>query len=972
MQDEKVRSSVDPKGKTDVISNQTHKQKRELSMADVTVKQLAGMVGIPVDKLLRQINDAGLAHQSSEDNVTDEEKQKLLAFLKKSHGGAEATEKKQITLKRKSVSTLKLSGAGGKSKTVNVEVRKKRTYIQQPELQSNTKSHVEVTAEALENVGLGADDSPSDTQTGMPVGVQPSTTMADEVNEQLPTNHAATEEKTNAIESMETADKDKAPATKTQTTSKAKAKAKTGNIVQKKSKKASVQISSKAKDLKLSSADGNGDSADSHKKPIKPEDTKARQEADQKARQKTLEEAQKVVAELATRGEEEPKISATDDDLGVEDAMVKQALEESFAEEERRVKRARGKDKERASSKSEREKERKISQYQARPRKIRLKGTGEHGFQNPTAPVRREVKISQSITVADVANQMSTKGSVVVKELFKMGIMANINQSLDQETAVLLVEELGHEPVLVSENAIEEHLEAMVAQGEVEHLSDRPPVVTIMGHVDHGKTSLLDYIRRTKVAAGEAGGITQHIGAYHVETDKGVITFLDTPGHAAFTAMRARGAKATDLVILVVAADDGVKPQTVEAIQHAKAAQVPIIVALNKMDKEGIDLDRVRNELSVHNVISEDWGGDTQFIPLSAHTGAGIDALLDAILLQSELLELKAPSDGPSKGVVIESRLDRGRGVVTSFLVQEGLLRLGDTLLAGEHIGRVRAMYDELGRSIQSAGPSIPVEVLGLGSVPDAGESFMIVPDEKKAREVAEFRKIRARESRFAKAKAAKLENIFDNLKNEEIASVNVVIKADVRGSMEAIVSSLTGLSTSEVNVNVISCGVGGITETDANLALTSGATIIGFNTRADGSAKQICDAEDIDIRYYSIIYDIIDDIKKAMSGLLEPERREEIIGIAEVRDVFRSSKFGTAAGCMVIEGTLHRNKPIRVLRDDVVVFEGELESLRRFKEDAAEVRNGLECGIAVKSYNDVKSGDKIEVFDIKIIKRTL
>lgn len=974
--------------KMDGTGNSKQNQKRDFSMADVTVRHLADMVGIPVDKLIRQMNDAGLAHKASDDNVSDDEKHKLLAFLKKSHGSEASEGKKQITLKRKSVSTLKLAGAGGKSKTVNVEVRKKRTYVKKPEAQETPEESPEIEVQDQVSTETAAQNAVENTapvvqeaqqEAAVAESAQQEAKIEEPKTEAVAaevTEAAQSEDKSQEQETVETQEQkvveesvsvDVAPVKESK-----KVEEKSAKSASKKSKKVDVaaQISSKTKEIKR--AEEAAPEATKVDESKKQEDLKARQEADEKAKQKTLEEARRIAEELAKREQSNDGQEQKEEDLGVQDAIVKQALEDSFAEEERRVKRAR-KDKERASSKSEREKERKINQYQSKPRKVKLKGTGEHGFQNPTAPVKREVKIGESITVADVANQMSIKGSVVVKELFKMGVMANINQSLDQETAVLLVEELGHMPVTVSENALEEDLEAIVAQNEaVSTLATRPAVVTIMGHVDHGKTSLLDYIRRTKVAAGEAGGITQHIGAYHVETDRGVITFLDTPGHAAFTAMRARGAQATDIVVLVVAADDGVKPQTEEAVQHAKAAGVPLIVAMNKIDKEGIDLDRVRNELSVHDVISEDWGGDTQFIPLSAHTGEGVDELLDSILLQSEMLELKAPAEGPSKGVVLESRLDKGRGVVTSFLVQEGLLKVGDTVLAGEHIGRVRAMHDELGRSIETAGPSMPVEVLGLSSVPDAGESFMIVPDEKKAREVAEFRKTRSRETRFARARAAKLENIFENLKAEETATVNLIIKADVRGSMEAIIGSLTELSTSEVAVSVVSSGVGGITETDANLALTSNATIIGFNTRADGAARQICEAEGIDIRYYSVIYDIIDDVKKAMSGLLEPERREEILGVAEVRDVFRSSKFGTAAGCMVVEGTIHRNKPIRVLRDDVVIFKGELESLRRFKDDAAEVRQGMECGVAVKSYNDVKPGDKIEVFDVKIISRSI
>jgi len=943
-------------GETSIDSEQ--KQKRDVCMTDVTVNELAKVIGIESNKLLQQMKDAGLTHSNPDDNVSDEEKQKLLAFLKKSHGSSDDQGEKKVTLKRKSVSTLKLSGSDGKKKTINVEVRKKRTYVSPSKAAEEAAVAEQAAAEQAAQEEIARKEAQA-TAAALEAKKQADQAAQEKLaKEQAQAQQAQAEDasKSQAKPVQNTVSKD-TKFTPNRDTASRKAALGAG-------------ISSKTKDVKYSS-----DQQQAHAKSepqIKPEDQKARKEADEKAKQKTLEEARKVAAELARReasGQKTPK--ATDDDLGVKDEIVKQALEESFAEEERRVKRS--KVKERTGSKSEREKERKITQLGHRARKVRLKGTGEHGFQNPTSPMTREVKINGDIVVADLANQMSLKGSVVVKELFKIGIMANINQTIDQETAVLVVEELGHQPVMVSDNALEEDLEALVAkQPEEQFAATRPPVVTIMGHVDHGKTSLLDHIRTTKIAAGEAGGITQHIGAYHVETERGVVTFLDTPGHAAFTAMRARGAQATDIVILVVAGDDGVKPQTIEAIQHAKAAEVPLIVAINKMDKEGIDLERVRSELSTQGVISEEWGGDIQFVPVSAHTGLGIDTLLEAILLQSELLELKGLSDGPSKGVVIESRLDKGRGVITSFLVQEGRLKVGDTLLAGEHIGRVRAMYDELGRSIDSAGPSMPVEVLGLSSVPEAGESFMAVPDEKKAREVAELRKVRAREKRFSRQHASKLENIFDHLKTADTATVNLVIKADVRGSMEAIIGSLEDLSTSEVQVSVVSSGVGGINETDANLAITSNATLIGFNTRADASAKAICQAEGIDIRYYSVIYDIIDDVKKAMSGLLEPERREEILGVAEVRDVFRSSKFGTAAGCMVVEGTLYRNKPIRVLRDDVVVFKGELESLRRFKDDAPEVRNGFECGIAVKSYNDVKVGDKIEVFDIKIIDRTL
>jgi translation initiation factor IF-2 len=551
-------------------------------------------------------------------------------------------------------------------------------------------------------------------------------------------------------------------------------------------------------------------------------------------------------------------------------------------------------------------------------------------------------------------------------------MMVTINQPIDQETAQLVVEEMGHSTKLVSDDAVEEALEETLgARGEGTMIA-RAPVVTVMGHVDHGKTSLLDYIRKTKVASGEAGGITQHIGAYHVETGHGMITFLDTPGHAAFTQMRARGAKSTDIVILVVAADDGVMPQTEEAVAHAKAAGVPLVVAVNKMDKEGADPDRVRNELSAKDVISEEWGGDTQFVHVSAHTGEGIDKLLDAVLLQAELLELKAAADLPAHGLVIESRLDKGRGAVASLLIQSGTLRQGDIVLAGQCSGRVRAMLDENGKPVKEAGPSIPVEILGLDGTPEAGDSFVVVENDKRAREVADFRQVRDREQRIKRQQAAKLDRMFESMESAERRILNVVLKTDVRGSLEALQASLMDIGNDEVNVNIVSAGVGGITETDVNLALTSSAVMFGFNVRADSSARKLAESEGVDLRYYSVIYDVIDDVTAALTGMLSPEMREDIVGVAEVRDVFRSPKFGDIAGCMVIEGTVYRSKRIRVLRADVVIYEGELESLRRFKDDAAEVKNGMECGIGVKNYKDVRPGDKIEVYEVREIARSL
>jgi len=589
-------------------------------------------------------------------------------------------------------------------------------------------------------------------------------------------------------------------------------------------------------------------------------------------------------------------------------------------------------------------------------------------FTRPTAPVVREVEIPETINLGELAQRMSVKAAEVIKVLMKMGVMATINQTIDQDTAVLIVEEMGHKPKPVSSDAIEEALAKSVeVQGEAQL---RPPVITIMGHVDHGKTTLLDYIRTTKVAASEAGGITQHIGAYHVQTPKGTITFLDTPGHAAFTAMRARGAKLTDIVILVVAADDGVMPQTVEAIQHAKAANVPIVVAMNKMDKPGIDPDRVKNELAKQGLIPEEWGGDTMFVPISAKTGMGIDNLLDSVLVQAEVLELKAVVDCPARGVVIESRLDRGRGAVMSVLVQQGTLRKGDIILAGLEYGRIRALFDETGKPIESAGPSIPAEVLGLSGVPQAGDDFIIVPDEKRAREVAAFRQAKHREVKLAR-QAPKLEDLLQRIEEEKTATtLNIILKADVLGSVEALKQALTELSTSEVKANVISSGIGGINESDVNLAIASKAIIIAFNVRANAEARKLMETNGVDVHYHNIIYDVINQVKKAMSGVLAPEIHERIVGLAEVREVFRSSKTGTIAGCMVLEGFVKRNFPIRVLRDNVVIFEGSLESLRRFKEDVSEVRAGMECGIAVKNYNDVRAGDQIEVFEKIEVKR--
>jgi len=589
----------------------------------------------------------------------------------------------------------------------------------------------------------------------------------------------------------------------------------------------------------------------------------------------------------------------------------------------------------------------------------------KHGFQRPTAPIVRAVEIPEAISVADVAGRMSVKSGDVIKVLFKQGMPVTINQVLDADTATIVVEEMGHRAVRAEVRDIEDAMMRQVAQ-QAEQLERkaRPPVVTIMGHVDHGKTSLLDYIRRTHVAAGEAGGITQHIGAYHLQTERGLLSFLDTPGHAAFSAMRARGAKVTDIIVLVVAADDGVMPQTIESIQHARAAGVPLVVAVNKIDKPEANPERVLQELTQQEVVPEEWGGETMVVKVSAKSGEGIDNLLETLMLQAEVLELTAPEAGPACGVIVESRLDKGRGPVATVLVQAGTLRRGDLIVSGAEFGRVRAMFDEQGRSVESAGPSIPVQVLGLSGTPNAGDDLVAIADEKRAREVAELRRERGRQSKLEEQRAASLDKLFFQFKEGEAQTVNIIIKADMQGSMEALRDSLLKLSTDEVKVAIVASGVGGLTESDANLAVTSNAILLGFNVRADAAAHRIVEEKGLDLRYYSVIYELIDDVKKALSGLLSPEVTEEIIGLAEVRDVFRSSKFGTIAGCMVVEGLIKRNNPIRVLRDNVVIYEGGLESLRRFKEDVPEVKAGTECGVGVKNYNNVQAGDQIEVFE--------
>ncbi|MGJ3257851.1 MAG: translation initiation factor IF-2 [Alcanivorax sp.] len=896
-------------------------------MAETTVKKLADIVGTPVEKLLTQMKDAGLPHGDASEVVSDEQKQQLLAHLRKSHGAAD-TEAKKITLKRKSTSTIKTTGAAGKSKTVNVEVRKKRTYVKRETLEEQEREEAERKA-AEEAARLAEEEK----------------RQAEEVAKRQAEEAASKKEEDAKVRAE------------------AERKAAGEKAAEEKTKRVSVPKTAAAKKpAKAETAEEKAKREEAERKQREADEAKRKQEAEtrkkaeEEAARRTAEEAARIAAELEKRGDQEEKKPEEEEDKG--SSIVVAAQEASYQREERQSRRRRRKPKSAG-----------VAHGQMKSSMSKL-----HGFKTPTEKKIYEVEVPETITVGDLAQRMNIKAKQLIKAMMKMGEMATVNQFIDQETAFLLVEEMGHKPVASKgqEEVLEDHLAGMVVNRDEGDLNDRAPVVTIMGHVDHGKTSLLDYIRKAKVADGEAGGITQHIGAYHVEHEKGMITFLDTPGHAAFTAMRARGAKATDIVVIVVAADDGVMPQTAEAIDHAKASGAPIIIAVNKIDKEQADPDRVRNELATKDVIPEEWGGEYQFINVSAHSGQGVDDLLDAILLQSELLELKAPSTGSATGVVIESRIEKGRGTVASILIQAGQLNIGDMLLAGAHFGRVRAMVDENGKPIKTAGPSIPVEVLGLDGAPEAGEQVQVVPDEKKAREVAEFRQERDRDLKLKRQQASKLENLFENMGSAETKTVNIVLKTDVRGSLEALTGALHDLGTDEVKVNLVSAGVGAINESDVNLAMTSEGVLLGFNVRADSKAKKLCEQEGLDLRYYSVIYELIDDVKSAMSGLLAPEKREEILGTAQVRDVFRSSKFGAVAGCMVIEGTLYRNRPIRVLRDDVVVFEGELESLRRFKDDVQEVRNGMECGIAVKSYNDVKAGDKIEVFEVKEVARFL
>ncbi|MGX9417041.1 translation initiation factor IF-2 [Vibrio sp. RC27] len=901
-------------------------------MTQLTVKALSEDIGTPVDRLIEQLADAGMTKTSS-DSVTDDEKQQLLSHLRKEHGDKSSDgEPTRLTLQRKTRSTLSVNAGGGKSKNVQVEVRKKRTYVKRSAVDEEAQREAEELAAREAEAKREAEE-----------------------------------------QAKREAEAKRAEEAKREAEEKAKREAE---------EKAKKEAAKAAKQPAIS------DEEKLKQEAARKEVEELRRRQEEEALRKAEEESQRQIElarEMAEKNKErwsaeeakKDTMESQDADYHLTTSATARAAEDeadnSVEEAPRRVAKPA---KRKATERQERDtkprgKAGKAGKgNRARKGKLAKPTSMQHGFDKNATHTKPDIIIGETIVVSELAQKMAVKATQVIKSMMSLGAMVTINQVIDQETAQLVCEEMGYKVILRKENELEE-----AVMQDRDHSADalpRAPVVTIMGHVDHGKTSTLDYIRRAHVASGEAGGITQHIGAYHVETDNGMITFLDTPGHAAFTAMRARGAQATDIVVLVVAADDGVMPQTIEAIQHSKAAGVPLIVAVNKIDKEDANPDNVKTELAQHDVIPEEWGGDNIFVHISAKQGTNIEGLLESILLQAEVLELTAISDGMASGVVVESRLDKGRGPVATILVQSGTLRKGDILLCGREYGRVRAMRDETGKEILEAGPSIPVEVLGLSGVPSAGDEATVVRDERKAREVANYRQGKIRDVKLARQQKSKLENMFSNMDSGEVSELNVVLKADVQGSVEAIADALVKLSTDEVKVNIVGSGVGGITETDATLAAASNAIVLGFNVRADASARRTVEAESLDLRYYSIIYQLIDEVKSAMSGMLAPEFRQDIIGLAEVRDVFKSPKLGAIAGCMVTEGLIKRNNPIRVLRENVVIYEGELESLRRFKDDVQEVKNGYECGIGVKNYNDVRVGDQIEVFEIVEIKRTI
>ncbi|MDO4997097.1 MAG: translation initiation factor IF-2 [Neisseria sp.] len=959
-------------------------------MSNSTVEQFAAELKKPVDDLLKQLQAAGVNKTSGADGITSDDKQLLLAHLRKSNETAGTT----ISIKRQKTEKSTVAGVAVETKrSRRVVVPSAEEQLAQAKAQAEQKARQE--AEAAAEQAAQAERAAAEQK-------------ARQEAQAIKDAQAAKAEKVAPAEKPAVADgkaNDKAEKTAAPVADKGNKNA-DGKKAQK-SEKGGDNKGKKGKEKKaeplptpvevVSSAEAER-RADEERRAAalrEMQEKQRREKQERLERQARREEAKKQAQEEARAAKNaktnEPRSAKPSEQkpLNSGKAAAKPAAHTPAAggndanpssgsrkKDDRRANRddldaprnAKGKAKGKDSRNSSRDDER--VRGGKKGKKLKLE-PNQHAFQAPTEPVVHEVLVPETITVADLAHKMAVKGVEVVKALMKMGMMVTINQSIDQDTALIVVEELGHIGKPAAADDPEAFLDESTEHAEAELLA-RPPVVTVMGHVDHGKTSLLDYIRRSKVVAGEAGGITQHIGAYHVNTPRGVVTFLDTPGHEAFTAMRARGAKATDIVILVVAADDGVMPQTIEAIAHAKAADVPIVVAVNKIDKDAANPERIRQELTQHEVIPDDWGGDTQFVDVSAKQGLNIDKLLEAVLLEAEVLELTAPVAAPAKGIIVEARLDKGRGAVATLLVQSGTLRKGDMLLAGTAFGKVRAMMDENGKAIDEAGPSIPVEILGLSDVPNAGEDAMVLADEKKAREIALFRQGKYRDVRLAKQQAAKLENMFNNMGEGQAQNLAVIIKADVQGSYEALTGSLQKLSTDEVKVNVLHSGVGGITESDVNLAIASGAFIIGFNVRADAQARKLAEGEDVEIRYYNIIYDAIDDVKAAMSGMLSPEEKEQITGTVEIRQVISVSKVGNIAGCMVTDGVVKRDSHVRLIRNNVVIHTGELASLKRFKDDVKEVRMGFECGLMLKGYNEILEGDVLECFDIIEVARTL
>jgi translation initiation factor IF-2 len=931
-------------------------------MASNNVAQFATELKMPADLLLKQLRSAGVEKSSEADPLSKQDKDKLLEHLRRAHGGGVDGEKRKITLTRKETSEIKQADATGKSRTIQVEVRKKRTFIKRDEPVVEEAPAV-VSAPVIDQAELDRRAEEARRQAEL---IARQEADLREKQERLAKLEAEKLAQAAAMEKAEIAAQQAAAEPVAETKGEDTSAEEKKRIAAEENKKKSAQLAKEAAEKAAAT--------ERARKAV--EDEVAQIKLMMSTPRKVIKAPEAPAAAVAAKaadgtlhrpGDKKPGEKKDDKKPVVADKKSIKSANVSSTWQDDAKKRGLG-IKTRGNTGGGRD------GWRAGPKGRR---GGHHGdahetnFQAPTEAVVKDVYVPETIVVAELAHKMSVKASELIKQLMKLGQMVTINQVLDQETAMILVEEMGHTAHAAKLDDPEALLEEGQAHADVEALP-RAPVVTVMGHVDHGKTSLLDYIRRAKVASGEAGGITQHIGAYHVETPRGIITFLDTPGHEAFTAMRARGAQATDIVILVVAADDGVMPQTKEAIAHAKAAGVPLVVAINKIDKPSANPDRVKQELIAEQVVPEEYGGESPFIPVSAKTGEGIDALLENVLLQAEVLELKAPVDAPAKGLVIEARLDKGRGPVATILVQSGTLKRGDVVLAGSAYGRVRAMLDENGKNVTEAGPSIPVEIQGLTEVPAAGEDVMVMSDERKAREIGLFRQGKFRDVKLAKQQAAKLENMFEQMGEGEVKNLPMIIKTDVQGSQEALVQSLQKLSTAEVRVQVVHAGVGGISESDVNLAVASKAVIIGFNTRADASARKLAEANGIDIRYYNIIYDAVDEVKAAMSGMLSPEKREQSLGLVEIRQVFQVSKVGAIAGCYVLDGLVRRGSSVRLLRDNVVLWTGELDSLKRFKDDVKEVKAGFECGLSLKNFNDIKEGDQLEIFEVQEVARTL